>query len=363
MTLKLAFWKGLSCTVLVAFGPAAAIAGGHHAGQFNGGMIAKLSSNVNRSFPAQQTQVLNTGNFKTQSIPLNTHKSFPNSGNIGSHLGNKSHVIIGTQKLPGGVLNLPGGSTPGTNVLNKFPNGGINKLPGGVLNLPGGSTPGTNVVNKLPNGGLNKLPGGVLNLPGGMGPGGGSKPNPPAGGGTTPPVGGGTTPPAGGGSTPPAGGGTTPPTNNHCHPHFPNWLWLTPALYPNYGSVYGGYYGPTCPPVTEIVNVTPAPVVVSSTSIIPLVSPIAAAPERMTLQLGESYGLKNENFGDAAGAIVLQVNGLTLPALVTNWDAQNIAFTLPKLGLSQPSEGMLQVVKNDQTVMKVIPVIVIAPQK
>ena len=349
MTLKLAFWKGLSCTVLVAFGQSAAIAGGQHAGQFHGGMNAKLSSNVSRSFPAQQSQVLHTSNFKTQSIPLNTHKSFPNSGNIGSHLGNNAHVISGTQKFPGGVLNLPGGSTPGS---NKFPNGGINKLPGGVLNLPGGSTPGT---NKFPNGGINKLPGGILNLPGGMGPGGGSKPNPPSGGGTTPP--------AGGGTTPPSGGGSMPPTNNHCHTHFPHWLWLTPALYPNYGSVYGGCYGPTCPPVTEIVNVTPAPVVVSSTSIIPLEAPIAAIPDRMTLQLGESYGLKNENFGDAAGAIVLQVNGLTLPALVTNWDAQNIAFTLPKLGLSQASDGMLQVVKADQTVMKAIPVIVVGPQK
>ena len=364
MNPKLSFWKGLGCTVLVALGQSSAIAGGHHTGPFNGGMNAKVSSNVTRSFPVQQTQVLNTNTFKPQSIPLNTHKGIPNSSNIGAHLGNNTHVISGTQKFPGGVLNLPGGSKPGTNIVNKFPNGGINKFPGSVLNLPGGSTPGTNVVNKFPNGGINKLPGGILNLPGGMSPGSGSKPNPPSGGGTTPPAGGGTTPPAGGGTTPPSGGGTMPPTNNHhCHPHFPHWLWLTPALYPNYGTVYGGGYGPAYSPVTEIVNVSPAPVVVSSTSIIPLEAPAAANQERMTVQLGESYGMKNENFGEVAGNIVLQVNGLTLPALVTAWDAQNIAFTLPKLGLSQASDGMLQVVKADQTVMKANPVIVIAPQK
>lgn len=345
MNPKLSFWKGLSCTVLMAFGPSAAFAGGPHFGQFNGGMSAKSSPNVARSFPTQQTQVLNTGNFKTQSMPIKTHHVIPNSGNIGSK---NTQLIPGMQKIPGGVLNLPGGSTPGTKVVNKFPNGGINKL-------PVGSTPGTNIVNKFPNGGLNKLPGGILTLPGGMGPGGGPKPNPPSGGGTTPP--------AGGGSKPPSGGGSMPPKKDHHHHHFPHWLWLTPALYPNYGPVYGGVYGPSYPPVTEFVNVTSSPVVVSTTSITPLEAPAATMPERMTLQLGESYGLKNENFGDAAGMIVLQLNGLTLPALVTNWDAQNIAFTLPKLGLNQNSEATLQVMKADQTVMRTIPVMIVGPQK
>ena len=73
--------------------------------------------------------------------------------------------------------------------------------------------------------------------------------------------------------------------------------------------------------------------------------------------------LKNENFGDAAGQIVLELNGLILPALVTSWNAQTISFTLPNLGLSQSSDGVLRIVNSDQTVMKSINATIIAAAK
>ena len=179
---------------------------------------------------------------------------------------------------------------------------------------------------------------------------------PPSGGGTTPPTGGGTTPPAGGGTTPPSGGSNPPSHNHHHHCHFPNWWWVTPALYPRCGTVYGDYYTPT----TSVVNVSSTPLVITTTSID---DSITAVAERTTLQLGESYSLKNENFGDTAGQIVLELNGLMLPALVTSWDAQTIAFTLPKLGLTQSRDGVLHVLKADQSVMKSVAVNVIAAQK
>lgn len=322
---KLGFWQGLGCTVLVMIGQSVALAGGRPGGMPQGGMKAKLPANVQRSIPVPQVAA--------------------KGRSLGSHT-TGIQVISGTQQNLGTARKLPSGISQGTPISGSL-SGSLVKHSSGV---------GTGARTKP----------GPLN-PGGVKPpyGGGTIPPIVVGGGTNPPSGGGTTPPAGGGTTPPSGGGTTPPSggsnpsghNHHHHCHVPNWWWVTPALYPRCGTVYGGYYTPTC---SSVVNVSSTPLVITTTSID---DSITATVERMTLQLGESYSLKNENFGDAAGQIVLELNGLMLPALVTSWDAETIAFTLPNLGLNQSRDGVLHVLKADQSVMKSVAVNVIAAQK
>jgi len=326
---KLGFWQGLGCTVLVMIGQSVALAGGRPGGMPQGGMKAKLPANVQRSIPVPQ------GATKHHSI------GSPSNG---------FHVISGTHQNLGTARKLPSGISHGTPISGK--------LPGSVLNPPAGAGIGARTKPGPLNPGLIKHPIAGTPFPpiigGGTTPGGGT--NPPSGGGTTPPAGGGTTPPAGGGTTPPSGGSNPSGPNHHPHCHFPNWWRVTPALYPRCGTVYGNYYTPT----TSVVNVSSTPLVITTASIDDSITAIA---ERTTLQLGESYSLKNENFGDAAGQIVLELNGLMLPALVTSWDAQTIAFTLPNLGLTQSRDGVLHVLKADQSVVKSVAVNVVAAQK
>lgn len=321
---KLSFWQGLGCSVLVVIGQTVALAGGRPGGQHPGG-----NAQVRRAAPTQQAAAVRSHNIGTQT--------------------SKIQVMSGSQQNLA-ARKLPSGITLGTPVSGR--------LSGTLVKQSGAGTSARTKPSPI-NPGVAKPP-----IAGGPFPpivGGGT-----SGGGTVPPSGGGSTPPAGGGTTPttpptvpPSGGGTTPPAGNHGHHHHhhPNW-WLTAALYPRYGAFYGNYYSPICNPV---VNVASAPVVLSPSII--SIEESAVVAERLTLQLGESYSLKNENFGDAAGQIVLELNGLTLPALVTSWDAQTISFTLPTLGLNQSSNGVLRVVNSDQSVMKSINATIIAAAK
>lgn len=194
MNPKLSFWTGLGCTVLVTIGQSIALAGGRPGGQFSGGMQAKAPQAVHRPVPAQQATSLgrNSG--------LQTVKAQVTSGSLS---GSSS-----ARRPPGGTL---GGS-----ILGKIPSGGLTPLSGTIVKQSTGAGIGTRIKPGPP------IPGTV---------------KPPIGSGPFPPIVGGGTSSGGGGTIPPSGGGSTHPAHNHCHTHFPNWWWVTPALYPRCGTV------------------------------------------------------------------------------------------------------------------------------
>jgi hypothetical protein len=150
------------------------------------------------------------------------------------------------------------------------------------------------------------------------------------------------------------------PGQNWCS----NWLWYNPWFYGNCGYGYFGYCDPylygypcgygysscTTPIVLTIANTT-TPVAVQQ------------AASKLTLQLGQSYTIANEKFGDKAGELSLQVSGLTLPVRIDKWDAQQINFTVPFVGLDKPTDGLFQIAGADHSVSKAVPVTVIVGQE
>jgi hypothetical protein len=82
------------------------------------------------------------------------------------------------------------------------------------------------------------------------------------------------------------------------------------------------------------------------------------ADSELTLKLGESYTIANENFGTKAGKLSLQLNGLALAVHVDQWDADQISFTLPVAGLTKTTEAKFQIKSADQQLLKAVTVMV-----
>lgn len=150
------------------------------------------------------------------------------------------------------------------------------------------------------------------------------------------------------------------PGKNWCS----NWLWYNPWFYGNCGFGYYGFCDPylygypcgygysscTTPIVLTIANTT-TPVAVEQ------------AASKLTLQLGQSYTIANDKFGDKAGELSLHVSGLTLPVRIDKWDAQQINFTVPFVGLDKPTDGIFQIAGVDHSISKSVPVTVIVGQE
>jgi hypothetical protein len=83
-----------------------------------------------------------------------------------------------------------------------------------------------------------------------------------------------------------------------------------------------------------------------------------AADGELTLRLGESYTIGNENFGTKAGKLSLQLNGLALAVHVDQWDTDQISFTLPVAGLTKTTEAKFQIKSADQQLLKAVTVMV-----
>jgi hypothetical protein len=151
-----------------------------------------------------------------------------------------------------------------------------------------------------------------------------------------------------------------PPSGGSTHHHgFPYWMLYSPALYGNWGLGYGGGYGSS---PTYVNNVSTAPAMVDASPAAPVQTAASPAAGKLTLKLGQNYTIANENFGENRGALALQINGLTLPVQIDKWDAQQVSFTLPAIGLAQAADGMFQIVKADRSVSRSVPVIVVAAQ-
>ena len=82
----------------------------------------------------------------------------------------------------------------------------------------------------------------------------------------------------------------------------------------------------------------------------------------MTLKLGQSYTIVNDKFGEKSGDLSLAISGLTLPVRVDQWDAREITFTVPFVGLEKPTDGMFQVGGADHKLVKAVPVMIVAAQ-
>ncbi len=76
------------------------------------------------------------------------------------------------------------------------------------------------------------------------------------------------------------------------------------------------------------------------------------------MKLGQTYTIVNDNFG-AAGELAIQINGLTLPVRVEKWDAQEISFTLPVVGMAQSADGVFDIAKPDHNLTKAVAVTVV----
>ena len=134
------------------------------------------------------------------------------------------------------------------------------------------------------------------------------------------------------------------PPGGNCNPGFyGNW---------GYGNGYGSSYGAT--PVVYN-NVT-----TSSPAVVDAVAPVQSPANKMTLKLGQSYTIVNDSFGEKSGDLSLAISGLTLPVRVDNWDAQQITFTVPFVGLDKATDGMFQIAGADHNLSKAVAVTVIA---
>jgi len=347
-----------SCSILVAacsstYAGGFGGSGGSHpsSGSFGGSAIHSAPASQFKTYPSNS----NSSNPKlVSSAKLITTKAQPgvqpgNSG-IGTSV---SQNTVKTLNLGGSSTPASGGTTVSQNAVKTLNLGGTSTpVSGGTtvvqntvktLNLGGSSTPvsgGTTVVQNTVK---------TLNL-----------------GGSSTPVSGGTTVvqntvktlnlggssiPASGSATPaggsaPSASGTSSSTGNSAGP---SGIGFYPALFNNwgYGGGYGGAVAVTNPVVVDQPTVNPVP---TSTG----------AVSKLTLTLGQSYSIANDNFGVNAGEMSLQISGLTLPVQVDKWNAQEISFTLPVAGLAQPTDGVFQIAKADHNLSKAVPVTVIA---
>jgi hypothetical protein len=125
------------------------------------------------------------------------------------------------------------------------------------------------------------------------------------------------------------------------------------------GYCYGYGSGSCATPIVLNVASTPAAAVVNQPAANPVQTPSNAASQ-MTLQLGQSYSIVNENFGEKSGDLAVQISGVTLPVRIDKWDAQEINFTVPFVGLDKPADGVFQIAGADHNPLKAVPVTVIA---
>jgi hypothetical protein len=149
------------------------------------------------------------------------------------------------------------------------------------------------------------------------------------------------------------GNGKSGNGNFWCNPGFgwPGFGWgYGFPWYGGFGYGYGcgnfGYGGCTTVATPIVIE---QPVVVNST--VPV--------SKLTLKLGQSYMVANNNFGSTAGELAVQISGLAIPLRIDKWDAENVGFTLPTLGLTDPVDGTFQVTDSNHHLIKTVAVTVL----
>jgi len=143
-----------------------------------------------------------------------------------------------------------------------------------------------------------------------------------------------------------------------------------PISFPFWSSLGWGYFGGgfggnagAADMSGTVPAADPTPVADPAQSVEPATQPATtqqAADSELTLKLGESYTIANENFGTTPGGLSLQLNGLTLAVHVDQWDAGQITFTLPTVGLTKATEGRFQILGTDHQLLKGVSVMVVS---
>jgi hypothetical protein len=371
MNTKFAMRMAAGCSILVAVCQTAAMAGGFGGSSFGGSSHSMPSSNHPTFQPSSSVlSYKTTSNFKTTP----NLKTPPNLKTTPSGMALKtantklvtSNVVTGKNVLPAQAGSQTGNAKAGGTGISK------NSASSVVLPVPynptGGGTQkakgaGTSVGQNSMQAGT--IGGGAGTSSGGAGSAGGGTPSSGGSGTGGSGTGAGGTPAAGGSGTGSSGtapsGSSTSPSNpaGGCYPGqncWSNWSWYNPWFYGNSGYGNCGYgncgYASGC-------GATPAAAVVDQSAVMPEQAPVTAA-SKMTLKLGQSYSIVNENFGEKSGDLSVQVSGVTLPVRIDKWDAQQINFTVPFVGLDKPTDGVFQIAGADHNQTKAVPVLVIA---
>ena len=306
-------WAG--CSILVAVCQTASYAGG-----FGGGAAIHASGGTGFGGHVASMQPSMGSQFKVGQP-------------VGPHITNPGLSTVKTNftplKSPAGTLKPTGTSVSGISFQNKV----STKIGPMLNNSPTKTTGGITFKNK-----------GSVKL-GPIGTGTPSKP-----------------PSPGTGSKPGSGSGAS--KMKHDHDGFPFWLWFSPAFYGNgfggwgYGSGYSDGYGAA--PVYNDVAISNPVVADQPTSAVPSQPAASTSNQRITLKLGQSYTIANDNFGENGGRLSLQLNGLTLPLRVDEWNSEQVSFTLPNLGLAKASDGVFQIAKADHSPARSADVTVVA---
>jgi hypothetical protein len=137
-----------------------------------------------------------------------------------------------------------------------------------------------------------------------------------------------------------------------CHPWWFCPAWVAPAPTPYYPVVY-------TEPIVIRVSVPAAPIVVpvaESTSDAPATPPApgtsqpqATTPEEKLLQvpLGATLTLQATGLGEQAGQVIVQIEKIAMPALVSEWKPDSVTATLPTVAIAENIRGELLLMKAD----------------
>jgi hypothetical protein len=114
------------------------------------------------------------------------------------------------------------------------------------------------------------------------------------------------------------------------------------------------YTGPVYVPVTTVVqSPVEVPVAVPADGAVAEgVAPASAeAPlaegELVQVNMGATVTLQEPTLDAAQGQVLLQIDKVMLPTLVSEWKEGEVTFTLPGLGLTSPTKGQIWLVKAD----------------
>ena len=159
-----------------------------------------------------------------------------------------------------------------------------------------------------------------------------------------------------------AAGGCFPGGNPHCSPCnpfkpgcHPWWFcpaWVAPAPTPYYPVVYTEPIvipvsvpaAPIVVPVSESASATPATPQPQETS-----KPATTTPEEKLLQvpLGATLTLQATGLGEQAGQVIVQIEKIAMPALVSEWKPDGVTATLPTVAIAENIRAELLLMKAD----------------
>ncbi len=146
----------------------------------------------------------------------------------------------------------------------------------------------------------------------------------------------------------------------HCPPHCGPW-------YPLPGWV--DCYRPSAPICVTLPTYVSTPVVTETVVVeTPVEAPASAAPaseapaeapaeadatevvsdeKLMQVPVGATLQLSEKSLGESQGQVVLQLDAISFPAQVNNWNADQVNVTLPTFGLATPTKAHIWLMRAD----------------